>query len=638
MSIACGGDDGSAGGAPMALFELPREGVETAFFDLPWPTDIRRSPDGTIDVHGFPNPTHVDLLDLYVDAVSSHLDGWANNGATYFRFGARIDPRTIPATPSDTIADGATVFFVDVDPDSPERGLRHPAVLVYQDEATRYWPEHTLAVRPVYGIPLAPATTYAAVVTRGVLPWDGGEFDRAPDLDSLLDGGGDATVDAARAAYEPAVAELERDGVARDDILSLAVFTTQDSVSELVGVRDWITTSYPMPEPVDGAWRWVSDQGAFTRVEGRYGPVPTMQHGEPPYSQQGTGDIQVIDGVPDVYSEFDARFMMTIPTSPMPEAGYPVVLYAHGTGGDYASFTDDGTDAQLAGEGYAVIGIDQVLHGERNPTSGSPDLLFFNFLNPLAARDNNRQAVIDVVQQARFATSVTVPTRIVSDDGQAIHFDPSRVYVFGHSQGGLNMPIFLAIDDTAQGGFLSGAGGTLAISIIEKTEPVSIALAIQFVLSLPGGSPDEALAIEAMGYEHPVITLLQTWVEASDGVNYARMIFDSPREGFSPKSVLMTGGQEDPYTVPRANASLAAAMRVPIVEPLVAQNEALDVLGIGPVTTPVTGNVAGGAATAGLLQFPHAGHFVAFDSPVAKGQVTGYFHSFSNGIPTIPAR
>jgi hypothetical protein len=282
------------------------------------------------------------------------------------------------------------------------------------------------------------------------------------------------------------------------------------------------------------------------------------------------------------------------------------------------------------------MGIDQVLHGPRNPTTVGPELLFFNFLNPLAARDNNRQGALDVVQQARFAATVEVPTRIVNTD-PPVRFDPNRIYVFGHSQGGLNMPLFLAIDDTAKGGMLSGAGGTLAISVIEKTEPISIALAVQLFLVLPGSTPEDALAREAFSYEHPVLSLLQTWVEPSDTVNYAHMIFDSPREGFAPKSVLMTGGQTDPYTSANSNASLAAAMRVPIVEPVVAPNEALDVLGIAAVRPPVSADVAGGAATAGMLQFADAGHFVAFQSDVAKAQIRGFFASFADGVPTIPA-
>jgi len=59
----------------------------------------------------------------------------------------------------------------------------------------------------------------------------------------------------------------------------------------------------------------------------------------------------------------------------------PIVLYAHGTGGSFHSYINDGTATRLAAQGLAVISIDQVLHGPRNP-NGNPELDFFNFLNP----------------------------------------------------------------------------------------------------------------------------------------------------------------------------------------------------------------------------------------------------------------
>ena len=49
----------------------------------------------------------------------------------------------------------------------------------------------------------------------------------------------------------------------------------------------------------------------------------------------------------------------------MPAGGYPIVLYAHGTGGDYRSFLDDGTGASLAQQCLASMGVDQIFHGTR---------------------------------------------------------------------------------------------------------------------------------------------------------------------------------------------------------------------------------------------------------------------------------
>ena len=52
----------------------------------------------------------------------------------------------------------------------------------------------------------------------------------------------------------------------------------------------------------------------------------------------------------------------------MPEAGWPIVIYGHGTGGDYRSFAAGSNMSpadQLAREGIAAFGISLPLHGDR---------------------------------------------------------------------------------------------------------------------------------------------------------------------------------------------------------------------------------------------------------------------------------
>ncbi|MBW2460499.1 MAG: hypothetical protein JRH11_02550 [Deltaproteobacteria bacterium] len=616
-----------------AVFELPRDGSDAGFFDLPWPSDLRRTADGFIDIRDFPNPQGPrSTLADYIEAASTHLDGYGTNGAVYFRFSAPIDPASLPATAADTLAASASVFLVDL-----ETGERHPGQVAYHEAETIYWPTNTVSIRPVWGMPLEGARRYAAVVTRGIATTSGTPALRSTDFANLLDGGGDAATAAAREVYGPAIDTLTAAGVARDDLLSIAVFTTQDPTADLIAARDWMVENYAMPTAPAATWSWIESKETFTRVEGRYGPSPTFQSGESPYETVGSGEIVMEGGVPVVAGEFEARFMLTVPTSPMPAEGYPIVLYAHGTGGDYQSFVRSDVHTLLAEDGFAVLGIDQVLHGERNPTDIGPDFLFFNFLNPMAARDNNRQSALDVVQQARFAASVHVPeTMIAPVDGVARTFDPERIYVYGHSQGGLNMPLFLAIDDSAQGGMLTGAGGLLGISVLEKLEPFPISAAVQLFLVLSGSTPEDALAREAFDIDHPVLTLLQTWAEPSDAVNYGRMIFDRPRPGFAPKSLFMIGGQTDRWTTPNSNATLAASMHMPLLQPVVNGIEANDLRGIGAAPTPITGNVGAGTATAGLLQISDEGHFVAFNDEALRQRIRGYFTSFSAGAPTIP--
>lgn len=126
-------------GAPRALFVLPREDAPTeTFFDLPFPNDVRRTAAGTTDFSAFPNPRRNSFVRRYVDAMTARLDGFATNGAVYFRFSQPVDPSTL---------DDATVRLVDL-----EDGAAQPAVIHYQERATVFWSANTVAVRPVYGV------------------------------------------------------------------------------------------------------------------------------------------------------------------------------------------------------------------------------------------------------------------------------------------------------------------------------------------------------------------------------------------------------------------------------------------------------------------------------------------------------
>jgi hypothetical protein len=624
-------------GPPRAIFEIPRSD-EDPLLDMPWPSDVRRTTDGMVDVRAFPNPRRNRLVQSYVDAITARLRGFATNGAAYFRFSHEVDAASLPATPEASIAEGASVFFVDVDPASPTRLERHPAVVIAQEDATLFWPGHTVAIRPVHGIPLAGGRRYAAVVLRTVRPTMGGEFGRDDDFAALLAGSGDAAVEAARPLHREALDALIEAGVAEDDVLALAVFTTQDPVAELALYRDWMHAEYPAPTARADAWMRM-DRATHTEITGEYGPVPVFQEGTIPYESEGGMMEPGADGEPVVHGEYDARFALTLPlpVMPMPAEGYPLVLYAHGTGGDYRSFVSDGTGSRLAAIGIATMGIDQIHHGARNPGDGSPEVLFFNILNPDAARDNNRQSALDIVQQARLVDGLVIPLAVVDRGGAEVRFDPSRVYFFGHSQGGLVGPLFLGIDDGVGAAVVSAGSAVLGYALLQKTEPLSIPEVLRVALQLPGPNLEEAFAIEGLGFEHPVVTLLQSWIEASDGSNFGHLAFASPREGFAPKSILSTEGLMDTFSPPGSIEALAVSMRVPQVDPVARRLAQYDLLGIPAASGAVSANVAGGAATAGLLQYPEQGHFAVFRDASAQARIRGFFESALAGVPVIPA-
>jgi predicted esterase len=626
-SVAMGDGAIDGGAAMVAVFDLEPEG--DAYFDLPWPNDLRRADDGSVAVGDFPGHRSF-LVAPYLRAIGATLKGWGANGAAYQRFSATVNEGSLPSSVDEALGDEASVFLLDVDDASPTRGARHPAVVHYQDAATKFWPAHTVSVRPVHGDPLAWGRTYAAIITRGVIPAGGGAFERDQDFDCVMRAG--ASCAEARVVYREALDALPLAGVDPDDVLSMAVFTVQGDFEELLEMRDWLRDEYPPPAVLDGSLARGRDGAGFVEIIGRYGPSPIVQRGEIPYIDGG-GDIELEDGAPVLVSSFDPRFSLSVPSTPPPPNGYPLVLFAHGTGGDYQSYIGNGVAADLAAVGIAVLGVDQIHHGERNPTETASELLVYNVTNPLAFRDNARQSALDVVQEARLVASLVVPGALLGR-GDDVSFDPENVFFFGHSQGGQNGPLFLAIDDHARVGVLSGAGSIIAYALLEKTEPLSIPHIVKAALGLPGSTDEEAFAREGFGFDHPIVSLLQMWLDAADAGNYAHLFFASPRPGFARKSILQTLGTEDPYAPPGSIEALATAIRLPLCSEELRPLVELDRLGVEHLSPPVTGN-ASGDATACLLE-QVGGHFVAYEDP-ARAQIVSFLESAIDGIPTLPS-
>jgi predicted esterase len=293
----------------------------------------------------------------------------------------------------------------------------------------------------------------------------------------------------------------------------------------------------------------------------------------------------------------------------MPAAGWPVVLYAHGTGGDYVSFVRDDTATRMAWQGLAVISIDQVLHGPRNPNGGNVDLNFFNFGNPIAARDNVRQGALDDFQLVRLATTMTVAPR---HPGAPFHrFDPDRIYFMGHSQGGLTGPPFLAYEPLVKGAVLSGAGGLIYLSLLHKTRPVDITAVI--------GS---FLRDQPLDEFNPMLALIQMFIDPADPTNYGRLLAAEPVPGVQPKDIYQSEGLIDNFTPPVNIEAFGVAIGANPVSPILQDVEGFALRGLDVLAPPVQGNL--GDRTVVFLQYASGpdsdGHFVVFDVPAAQKQ------------------
>jgi len=175
----------------------------------------------------------------------------------------------------------------------------------------------------------------------------------------------------------------------------------------------------------------------------------------------------------------------------MPEAGWPVVILAHGiTSQKEDMLAITGT---LALAGVASVAIDQPIHGSRgfdldgdgmddlNATSVSATH-YMNLASLPTARDNLRQSVSDLLG-LRLGLNAVVDTTST----QGVKFDTSRVSIMGVSLGAITGGNFAALANTSMGGDLAALDGMFAIKQASLESPGGGAA--QFLIESPSFGP-----------------------------------------------------------------------------------------------------------------------------------------------------
>ena len=613
----------AGGGGPHALFDLeqPNEPLDAPtatrdFYAIPFPNDLRMGADGTVDLTSYPRT--VGYVKDYVDTIDDGMRGFSENGGVFFRFDAALDPASLPADYAASIAPGSSVFVVDITPGSPSYDQRTPVTTRFTALSYDFIGPNWIGALPDPGFPLREQTTYAAIVTDGLRGADGKAVERAADFDAVVRG------QRALPQYAPLLGWMSAHADLAPHVVDAAVFTTGDATSIMAKLRAAVYAQAPAPTLDALVYDGEDQAGVNDLYEGTY-QGPNFQAGDPfnsgmpPYSNGGGNLVFDGDGVPQMQRIETLRIAISVPKGDPPAAGWPVVIYQHGTGGDYKSFIGDGSAREAAnvtdGSGaviaqLAMVGTDQVLHGTRSPPGTNYDLAFFNFINIAAARDNPKQGALDGFQVVRLLHAIDVPSAPTT--GRHIKFDTSRIYFKGHSQGGLTGPLFLAAEPEVKAAILSGAGGDLIYSLLNKTEPNNIPSLVQGLVHDP---VDEF---------HPLLSLVQGFLDDTDPINYARHLFAEPLDGVAPKSIFQTMGLIDHYTpVPNIKA-LALAMGVQPAGPMLEPIDGLAFTTTQWAQAPLSDNVAGGQATAVLLEYTAPagddGHFVVFDVPSAIAQ------------------
>ncbi|MEM6532215.1 MAG: hypothetical protein AAF654_06305 [Myxococcota bacterium] len=624
-----------------SYFEVPPSGLESSieFYRLPYPNDIRVR-DGRIDLGGHPSPGDVlgaSVDDLYFGPIEADSRGFAVNQPVFFRFSESLDPATLCIdTPGVYGSDGLcadsgtpSVFLVNIDRDSADYNQRFPLEMVYDPNAGAYICQNWVGVAPLPGEPLRNLETYAVVVTSDIRSVAGGVPIQDQDLSAVLGAvePDDSELAAAHAAMAPFREWMTDTGVDPASIANVAVYTTEDATRlgpALRAAASSLPVEFGDAVECDGTVAGPcaiagTDRGCPTQVSADWFEIqgtyagPVIQSGTRPYLRLSDGGAITLNDDGDIQLEASNETMcfgLAVPRNGSPSlfaSTYPVVIYGHGTDGDYRSAFADGTVELLTGLGFAVLTFDNVMHGPRQGTNDpnlwqDPGQLFFNPLNPPASRDNVLQGAADLFRLTQLAQDASVNV------GQ-VTLSFSQIYYYGHSQGTVISPAYLAYETGLTGVFQSGAGAELALSILNKKEPQGL----DQVVGASFGDPN-------LQRIHPMLGLLAQLFGPADATAYAPLIV-SGRPGPERFPYLQIQGIDDNFSPDVTQHALLRAMEIPFVG-MVTQS----VTGVNEVSSPLVAEPVAGAIQLAPVS-GEDGHFVAFRDPAARAAIGRFFES-----------
>ncbi len=645
-----------------SYFEVPGQTPSADFFRLPYPSDVRRTDTG-VDLSGFPrfgaDVIAGPVFDGIVEALESSGRGFSTNPTIIFRFSRGYDFGTV-----DGSGDDASLVYANIDPDSPNYGNGVGASLFMTSGRSAFICHNYMTVRTSWTNPLEHDTTYAVYLTTGIRSSDGEAAAQDEDLAAVLGAQRPSgRLGAAWDAYAPFRDYAAAQGIDVSTIANVAVFTTMDPDDHLPGIRravrareanaalqDLTLCADGVESPcADGDARACVNADGLIELHATFA-APVWQRGTRPYLAPGDGGgveyervCRTLDEelgevcVPEPIEQDteDLCLSIALPTTPMPETGWPVVMYGPGTGGTFVSGINSGVAASLAdvrlGGGdtvaFATVTIEGVSHGARRGESSlDPEVLFFNVANPEAALGNVEQGAADFFALTRLLEELDVDAAD-SPTGEALRFDAANLYFYGHSQGSTVGAPFVAYEPNVRAAVFSGAGGGLVEALLAKTNPVDVAAAVRAVLNETSVDDD-----------HPVLNLLQQLVDPVDAVNYGRLILRSPPADRAPTHVLQGYGVGDTFTPDRTLEIFGVALGVHTASPAVVTSRSLP-----EVELPASGNrtTRGTPVTAVMLQVEpdgYDGHFVLTRNAAARDQVAHFLGTaVRDGTPTVPA-
>ena len=479
-------------------------------------------------------------------------------------------------------------------------------------------------------------TRYAVIVTREIRDSEGQRVRASKEFKKFRKDSPTAELDAYWESLQEAFRAAKKFKINESHIVAASVFTTQSATAVLEKIRDQIKANTPAPADFNlgpSSTRTVftlnditaithtqqvkanaSDPAAFEvsflspllvpllrQVPGAvqqvaYGKYQSPNYLTPGQFIPGTGTRT---GTPVVQETDEIFFTVFLPSGTKPPGGWPVAIYGHGSFGN-----KDGESyffaAHLATRGIATIAITATGHGtgplstltiNQNTTppltfpsggrgfdqnnDGAIDFLEGHSAAPpraaLSNRDGLRQTVVDLMQLVRqLEVGMDIDGDTVAD------LDPTRIYYFGVSNGGIYGTTFLAVEPRVRVGVPNVAGGS-GIEVVRQSpiyRPLlgfSLSLLVPSLINVGGPSGFEFNENIPLRNQPPLLNNVpgafalqanfdgsEALSQAANSVAYAVHLRKKPLVGVPAKSVIIQFARGDQQV---ANAGTTAMLR-----------------------------------------------------------------------------
>ncbi|WP_420428187.1 hypothetical protein [Algiphilus sp.] len=356
--------------------------------------------------------------------------------------------------------------------------------------------------------------------------------------------------------------------------------------------------------------------------------------------------------------------LITVPSqAPRPDAGWPVVIFQHGITSDRTAML--ALAPRLSAAGFVTVAIDLPLHGippadcstsenalcpARQQLRGANALFgarertfdvdqvppegvdasganYINLASLLTARDNNRQAVADLLH-----LRATLP-RLNLDQSPGGDIDGNRVYFVGHSLGGIVGATFVALDDNVRAATLANPGGGIG-KLLDGSRSIGP--------QISGGLAAAAGVEEGTDNYESFLRFAQQVVDTTDPINFGSALSDRRVHFIEVVNDLVV-----PNTVPRNPAPGEEGHdptldRVVVAGPLSGSTPLIESIGLDIVTVDnVDGDpiIRTGAEASAAVRFTEGDHSVVLtpaSSPInqeMQNEIVNFLASDGQCLP-----